>query len=685
MKRTLVTSALPYANSSLHLGHIAGAYLPADIYVRYLRLKGEDVIFICGTDEHGVPILISAEKEGISPSELVNRYHEEIKRDFECLGISFDNFSRTSIPLHHRNSQDFFMKLLKQGMIDKREMEQFYCNNCNKFLADRYIEGNCPYCKNEGARGDQCESCGKWLEPTNLIEPKCKLCGKIPVLRKTEHWFFKLSMFENKLKDWIDKKENWKDNVRKFSKGWLSEGLMDRSITRDLSWGVPVPLEDGKGKVLYVWFDAPIGYISSTMEWAERIGTPDLWKEYWLSPDVKLVHFLGKDNIVFHAIVWPAMLMAHGDYVLPSEIPANEHLIMEGKKLSKSRNWAIWLKDYLEKFEPDPLRYYLAANAPETKDSEFTYKDFQIRNNTELADTLGNFIHRTLTFVEKYFNGKVPEPYVLSVEDVEIANRIKECCKKIGEFLESFYLRRATEEFMELARIGNRYFDSQAPWKTIETDPKRCSTTIFSCVQLVKSLAVIMRPFLPFSSKKIFQMLAMQELEKTGWEEGIRQEVKAGHPLGNLTPLFRKIEDEEIEFEIAKLTGDKTKETLKSEDKIMTEQQKISFLDFKKLDLCIAEVKTAEKVPNSDNLLNLTVDSGEEKHKIVAGIAKFYSPESLIGKKIVYFRNLETAKIRDIESNGMLLAASDTDSDGKLKDVVLLIPERDIPTGSKVS
>jgi methionyl-tRNA synthetase len=552
--KILVTAALPYANGPLHIGHLAGAYIPADVYVRYQRLKGADVLFICGSDEHGVPITIRADREKVSSKDIVDRYHEMMKKSFQRMGVAFDNYSRTSLPLHHKISQDFFLNLFHKGFISEQSIQQYYCPNCSRFLPDRYIEGECPHCHQQDARGDQCESCGRWLEPEQLIRPKCKICGSSPDLRTTKHWYFRLSEFQRKLEEWQATKTNWKSNVREFCSGWFKEGLTDRPITRDIDWGIPVPLPDAEGKVLYVWFDAPIGYISSSVEWAEKQGTPERWRDYWLDPKTRLVHFIGKDNIVFHSIVWPASLMAHGDFILPAQIPANEFLNIEGKKISTSRNWAVWVDDYLDVFPPDPLRYCFAANAPENKDADFTWKDFQVRNNSELADVLGNLINRCLSFVEKHFEAKVPPAGTLCDEDRAMFTAISEAINKIGAALEEFQVRRATAELMDLARSGNKYFNDSAPWSSLKIDRARCATTLNTTIQLQAALAVLMEPFLPFSAEKLWHMLnAPGSHRDQRWQTIPDLRLPDGHPLGTREILFGKIEDAVIEAQIAKL------------------------------------------------------------------------------------------------------------------------------------
>jgi methionyl-tRNA synthetase len=553
-EKILVTAALPYANGPLHLGHLAGAYIPADVYVRYQRLKGSDVIYICGSDEHGVPITIRADQEKVPPQEIVDRYHAMMKESFRRIGIQFDNYSRTSLPLHHSISQEFFLNLYHKGYVHAEEVNQCYCDNCRRFLPDRYIEGECPYCHAPDARGDQCEKCGRALEPEQIVSPRCKICGSTPGMRMTRHWYFRLSTFQKRLEEWQGSKPHWRGNVREFSSGWFSEGLSDRAITRDLDWGVPVPLPEAKGKVLYVWFDAPIGYISSTVEWAEIQGRPERWRDYWCDPQTRLVHFIGKDNIVFHAIVWPAMLMAHGEFILPDHIPANEFLNIEGRKLSTSRNWAVWVDEYLETFPPDPLRYYLTANAPETKDADFAWKDFQARNNNELADVLGNLVNRSLSFVEKQFQSRVPPATSPLEADRAVPAAVERTTAAIGQALDDFQVRRATAELLGLARIGNRYFNDAAPWVSIKEDRERCATTLNTVLQLELALAVLMEPFLPFSAERLWKMLnAPGSHRERRWHEIPGLRLPENHVLGKREILFHKIEDPVVEAQMAKL------------------------------------------------------------------------------------------------------------------------------------
>jgi methionyl-tRNA synthetase len=553
-EKILVTAALPYANGPLHIGHLAGAYIPADVYVRYQRLKGTDILFICGSDEHGVPITIRADNEKVTPREIVDRYNKTMRKSFQRIGIAFDNYSRTSLPLHHKISQDFFLRLYQKGFISEQSVNQYFCTRCRRFLPDRYIEGECPHCHEAGARGDQCESCGRWLEPEQLISPKCKICGSPPEPRTTKHWYFRLSMFQKQLEEWQAAKSDWKSNVREFCAGWFQEGLTDRPITRDIDWGVPVPLPNAEGKVLYVWFDAPIGYISSSVEWAEKQGNPEKWRDYWQDPKTRLIHFIGKDNIVFHAIVWPAMLMAHGELTLPSQIPANEFLNIEGEKLSTSRNWAVWVDEYLEAFPPDPLRYYLEANAPENKDADFAWKDFQSRNNSELADVLGNLVNRSLSFVERHFEACVPPATDLQDADRAILSNIAEAAARIGNAIEEFQVRRALMELMDLARSGNKYFNDAAPWVSIKSDRTRCASTLNTILQLQAALAVLMEPFLPFSAEKLWLMLnAPGSHRDQRWHTIAQLRLVDSHPLGEREILFRKIEGDAIDAQIAKL------------------------------------------------------------------------------------------------------------------------------------
>jgi methionyl-tRNA synthetase len=654
--KILVTSALPYANGEIHLGHLAGAYLPSDIYVRYQRLKGRDVIHICGTDEHGVPITVMADQQKISPKEIVDKYHSSIKKSFTDLGIIFDNFSRTTLPLHHRLAQDFFLQIYHKGFIYPRETEQFYCPTCRRFLPDRYVVGKCPQCSFEGAKGDQCESCGRWLEPFQLVEPRCLICGEKPVKQKTKHWYFKLSQFQDKLSKWIEEKKNWKENVLTFVQGWLREGLEDRPITRDMSWGVPVPLEEAQGKVLYVWFDAPIGYISSTMEWANNKGQPDLWKDYWLNPETKLIHFIGKDNIVFHALIWPAMLMAYGNYVLPSNIPANQFLTLEGEKLSTSKGYAIWLPDYLREFQPDSLRYALARNLPETRDSDFAWRDFQAWHNNELADIFGNFVNRTLMFVNRYYNSQVPTASAFTESENRILDILHKAPAVIGERIENFEFKTALQEIMKIAQEGNRYFDHEEPWITRKTNPLICERTMYVCMKIIHSLAALSEPFLPFTSRKIKEMINHKE---QSWDDTGDPEVT--QVIGKPDILFQKIEDTAIELQIAKLR-----------------QNEITIDDFNKIELKTAKVISAKRVEGSKALIAMEIEIGEKKKQIVAGIGKQYAPEDMLGRTIVVVDNLKPVSLKGVLSHGMLLAAQDRDT------LVLLTTDKPISSGAAI-
>jgi methionyl-tRNA synthetase len=652
--KILVTSALPYANGNIHLGHLAGAYLPADIYVRYQRLKGRDVVYICGTDEHGVPVTISAEKQNKTPRQIVDHYYKSIKKSFEDFGMTFDNFSRTTLPIHHRMAQDFFLKIYDKGLIYPKEIEQYYCPRCKRFLPDRYIIGTCPKCNSEGARGDQCENCGHWLEPFQLIDPKCLVCGETPQKTRTKHWYFKLSQFQDKLSKWIENKKDWKETVLTFVKGWLKEGLEDRPITRDMSWGVPVPIEEAKGKVLYVWFDAPIGYISSTIEWAEKQGKPDLWKEYWLNKDTKLIHFIGKDNIVFHALIWPAMLMAYENYIVPVDIPANQFLNLEGGKFSTSKNYAIWLPDYLKDFPPDSLRYALTRNAPEARDTDFKWRDFQAWHNNELADILGNFINRTLTFIHRYYNSSVPKASKFTEDDKRILDILHMAPEVIGEKIEHFEFKNGLQEVMKIAQEANRYFDYGKPWETRKTDPAKCESTLNICMKIATSLAVLTEPFIPFTAQKIKKMINF--IPQT-WNEIC--EPKVAPLIGKIEILFNKIDDDTINKQIAKL-----------------KQPEVTIEDFKKLVLKTAKVLEAESVKGNKNLVRCTIEIGDKKRQIVAGIGKYYKLEELVNKTIVIIENLKPAKIKGVLSEGMLLAAEGKDG------IILLTTDRPISSGA---
>lgn len=680
-RKILVTAALPYANGPIHLGHLAGAYLPADIFVRYQRSLGRDIVFICGSDEHGVPITIAAERNGVTPQQIVDKYYKIHKESFEKFGIRFDNYSRTSLKIHHEMSQEFFLNLHAKGYLSEKTTTQFFCTHCDRFLADRYVEGICPFCNSEGARGDQCESCGRSIDQIDLIEPHCVTCENKPIIKETSHWFLNLKKYQSKIKEYLDQQTHWKENVKNFCYGWLNMGLEDRAVTRDLKWGIQVPLKGYENKVLYVWFDAPIGYISSTIEWSQNIGQPDRWKDYWMDKNTHLVHFIGKDNIVFHAIIWPLILMGHGDYVLPSDIPANEFLNLEGNKLSTSKNYAVWLDEYLKIFEPDPLRYCIAVNAPETKDSDFSWKDFQNRNNNELADILGNFINRTLTFLKKHYDSKIPTPGTFDDLDEQMLTKMKNAPKKIGKHIERYRVRKAVTAFMDLARFANKYFNDQAPWLTIKESGEKCKTTIHVCCRVCKSLAILMQPFIPFSATKLWEILNMEgDVAKQKWDSAGEVTFTPDHKINKVKILFKKIDDDKIQPEIDKLgkITDK-RDTVKDEGKAVSE--KIKYEDFSKIELRVAKVLEAERVEKADKLLKLKIELGEEQRQIVAGIAKHYDPEQLIGKSIIVVANLEPARIRGVESNGMLLAAS-TEDKGQL---TLLTVDSEIKSGVKIN
>ena len=660
-KRILVTSALPYANGPLHLGHLAGAYLTADFYVRYKRLTGADIVFICGSDEHGVPITIAAEKEGVSPQDIVDRFHSINKKAFEDFGISFDYYGRTSSDIHKETSQEIFTTLNDKGFFKKKTEEQLYDPKADMFLPDRYVKGTCPNCGFEEAYGDQCEKCGTSLSPTELIDPVSALTGEKPELKKTEHWYMPLGDAQPALEKWLDTRKNWKPNVMGQVKSWLNDGLSDRAATRDLSWGVPVPLDEAEGKVLYVWFDAPIGYISATKEWAIDQGKPEAWKDYWQDKETELYHFIGKDNIVFHCIMFPIVLMEHGDYVLPENVPANEFLNLEGKKLSTSRGWAVWLHEYLEDFEPDMLRYALGTTLPETKDSDFSWKDFQARVNNEMAAILGNFVFRALSFTGKFADGKVPElidPSQTDLDALEAINRQKE---KVANSFEAFRFKEAIAEAMNLARVGNKYFTETEPWKTRKDDPKACNNTLHVSAQICAALSVLMDPILPASMKKLREQLGLSDT--LSWDDISTSILKTGTTLSSGEILFNKVEDDEIEAQISKL-----EERASANDpasNFPSLKDNIQFDDFMKLDLRAGEILEAEKVPKSDKLLKLKVDIGIETRTIVSGIAKHVDLEHLKGQKVCVVANLAPKKLMGIESAGMILMAED--SEGNLK------------------
>ncbi len=674
-KRTLITTALPYANGPVHIGHLAGVYVPADIYARYLRLKGEEVLMIGGSDEHGVPITIRAQKEGITPQDVVDRYHAIIKDGFERLGITHDIYSRTSSATHHEHASEFFRKLYDKGEFIEKTSQQYYDEQANQFLADRYITGTCPHCNNERAYGDQCESCGTSLAPTDLINPKSAITGNTPVLRETKHWYLPLDKHESFLREWIlEGHKEWKSNVYGQCKSWLDMGLQPRAVSRDLDWGIPVPVEGAEGKVLYVWFDAPIGYISNTKELL-----PDTWETWWKSEDTKLVHFIGKDNIVFHCIVFPAMLKAEGSYILPENVPANEFLNLEGDKISTSRNWAVWLHEYLDEFpgKQDVLRYVLTANAPETKDNDFTWKDFQARNNNELVAIYGNFVNRALVLTNKYFEGKVPALGELTDYDKETIAEVQAIKSTIEKELDTYHFREALKTAMNLARIGNKYLADTEPWKLAKTDMSRVATILNIALQITANLTIVFSPFLPFSSEKLLRMLDVNEA--FSWDSlGSMELLSVGHQIATAELLFEKIEDSTIEAQIEKLQATKAANEL-AERKAEPIAQDIQFDDFLKLDIRVGTVLECSKVPKADKLLQFKIDDGLGGRTIVSGIAKHYQPEELVGKQVCFIANLPPRKLKGIESQGMILSAEDLD--GSLK---LISPSVEVSPGSKI-
>jgi methionyl-tRNA synthetase len=672
-KRHLITSALPYANGPLHIGHLAGVYIPSDIYTRYLRMKGEDVISICGSDEHGVPITLKARNEGVTPQEIVDRYHAINKKAFEDLGIAFDIYSRTSNKIHYETASEFFLKLYNKGEFIEKTSEQYYDEEAGCFLADRYIMGTCPYCGNENAYGDQCEKCGNSLSPSDLINPHSTISGSKPVLKETLHWYLPLDKYEPWLKKWIleDHKE-WKANVYGQCKSWLDQGLQPRAVSRDLEWGVPVPVKNAEGKVLYVWFDAPIGYISATKEL-----TPD-WEKYWKDKETRMIHFIGKDNIVFHCIIFPAMLKAEGTFILPDNVPANEFLNLEGDKISTSRNWAVWLHEYLTDFpgKQDVLRYSLCASAPETKDNDFTWKEFQARNNNELVAILGNFVNRTLVLTNNYYKGETPARAKLDEYDESVLKEIGTLKSNVEANIDSFRFKEALKEAINLARLGNKYLADTEPWKVIKTDPERVKTTMNISLQITANLTILLEPFLPFSMEKLRGWL---NLGKKAWQEAGNQDLLLpGHKIGKPSLLFEKIEDEDIKKQIDKLMASKELNDLSSE-KTIPSKDLISFDDFSKIDIRTATVLEAEKVPKTTKLLKLKIDTGLDVRTIVSGIAEYFDPQALIGKQISVVANLEPRKIRGIESKGMILMAED--KDGKL---VLVSPTDKVSNGSTI-
>ncbi|MGB5358100.1 MAG: methionine--tRNA ligase [Eudoraea sp.] len=669
--RYTITAALPYTNGPIHIGHLAGVYVPADIYSRYLRLTGKDVLFVCGSDEHGVAIPMKAKKEGVSPQVVIDKYHNIIKDSFESFGISFDNYSRTSAKIHHQTASDFFLKLYEQGDFLEETTAQLYDSEANQFLADRFVVGTCPKCGHEEAYGDQCENCGSSLNATDLINPKSTISGAIPVLKETKHWFLPLDRYDEFLKEWIlvNHKNDWKPNVYGQCKSWLDDGLKPRAVTRDLDWGIPVPVKGGEGKVLYVWFDAPIGYISSSKEWAARTGND--WEKYWKSKDTKLVHFIGKDNIVFHCIVFPSMLNAHKDFILPENVPANEFLNLEGNKLSTSKNWAVWLHEYLVDFPnmQDVLRYTLTANAPETKDNDFTWKDFQSRNNNELVAIFGNFINRVVVLTNKYFEGIVPLPEKFSADDSEALEEMKSFPEKLIESLERYRFREASQELMNLARLGNKYLAEEEPWKIIKQDKERVQTIMFVALQIAASLAILSEPFLPFTSAKLKAILGLGKNSSTPNSSGDNSRWEAisngdlllnsGLQIEKGELLFRKIEDLEIERQIEKLEATKkANEAINKE--VMPQKDIIQFEDFSQIDMRVGTILEAEKMPKTKKLMVLKVDTGLDKRTIVSGIAESFNADELIGKKVTVLVNLAPRMLRGVESQGMILMTENT-------------------------
>ena len=674
-KRYLITSALPYANGPVHIGHLAGVYVPSDIYTRYLRLKGHDVISVCGSDEHGVPITIKARKEGITPQQVVDRYHEIIEKSFRRLGMSFDIYSRTSSPTHRVTASEFFRKLYDEGKFIEQTSMQYYDEEAKTFLADRYIVGTCPRCQNEKAYGDQCEKCGSTLSPDELINPKSAVSGAVPVKRETKHWYLPLDKYEGFLREWIlEGHKEWKSNVYGQCKSWLDLGLQPRAVSRDLDWGIPVPVEGADGKVLYVWFDAPIGYISATKDL-----TPD-WEKYWKSEDTKMVHFIGKDNIVFHCIVFPAMLKAHGDYILPENVPANEFLNLEGDKISTSRNWAVWLHEYLDEFpgKEDVLRYVLCANAPETKDNDFTWKDFQARNNSELVAVLGNFVNRALVLTKKYYDGAVPERGELTDYDETTIEELQKIKASLERNIEHYHFREALKDAMAYSRIGNKYLADTEPWKVVKTDPERVKTILNIALQITANTAIAIEPFMPFSAEKMLKMLAV---DKFGWEQlGSMELLSAGHTIGEAELLFEKIEDDVIQAQLDKLEASrKAKLAAEAAQNVTEQKQEVTFDDFQKMDIRVSTILEAEKVAKTKKLLKLTIDTGIDKRTIVSGIAEYYTPEQLVGRQVLVLANLAPREIKGIESRGMILMAEDA-----LGRLVLVQPEDKTMSGAMI-
>jgi len=673
-QKVLVTAALPYANDRLHLGHLRSTYIPSDIYVRYLRLRGYDVRYICASDEHGTPIAVRAEREGKAPKEIVDEYHALIEEDLRSAGCSFDIFSRTTYPFHYKLTQAFFKHLCEKNYIYEADYEQLYCSKCDRFLPDRYVEGVCPYCGAEGARGDACDACGRYLKPTELIRPFCTVCRFKPEIRRTKHWFLKLSAFQKFLEQWIAGNERLPANVRNYASGWLNEGLKDWCITRDLSWGVPVPLEGGEGKVIYVWFDAPIGYISSTENWSQEVGKPDLWREYWADRGCQIIHFIGKDIIYHHAIFWPAMLEADGEFSLPTNIVAGEYLTLEGKKLSKSRGWVVRVEDYMKEFDPDSLRYYLTAVAPLDKDADFSWEEYARKRNDELADILGNFVHRALTFAETQFGNRVPEPGPLESRDKDALSRIAESVGRVADHLDRFDFHGGLRAAMELAAYGNRYLNETEPWKVIKAQPKKAATAIYVALQAVKALAVVTEPFLPYTAERIWSYLKIDEaVHSQSWSEADKR-LESGHQLAKSKPLFAKLRPDEVEEQKRKL-----EESLRAAVAPKSAPVAVTLEDLSKLDLRVAEIVEVVRVPGSEKLFKLKVDiGGGETRVAVTALAHLYRAEDLKGKLAAVIVNLAPTTIFGVTSEVMILAAEDDEG------YALLQPSRKLKPGSRI-
>ncbi|MCW9037588.1 methionine--tRNA ligase [Altibacter sp.] len=667
-KRYTITAALPYTNGPVHIGHLAGVYVPADIYARFQRMQGNDVAFVCGSDEHGVPITIKAKKEGITPQEVVDKYHAIIKKSFNDFGISFDNYSRTSAKIHHDTASAFFEKLYEDGKFIEEITEQLYDEEAGQFLADRFVVGTCPKCGFEESYGDQCENCGTSHNATDLINPKSMISGNKPVRKETKHWFLPLDQYESWLKEWIlqDHKKDWKTNVYGQCKSWIDDGLRPRAVTRDLDWGIPVPVKGAEGKVLYVWFDAPIGYISATKEWARQVGKD--WEPYWKDSETKLLHFIGKDNIVFHCIIFPAMLKAEGSFILPDNVPANEFLNLEGNKISTSKNWAVWLHEYLEAFpdQQDVLRYTLTANAPETKDNDFTWNDFQARNNNELVAIFGNFINRVMVLTDKYYEGKVPQPAAFIEADTQTLKELRAYPAVIASSIERYRFREAQQELMNVARLGNKYLADEEPWKTIKTDEARTRTVMYVALQVASALAVLSEPFLPFTSEKLKAMLRLSEGDSAHTWDSVSKDqnvLKPEHTIGKGTLLFSKIEDEQIQEQLEKLQASKKMNEAAKKD-VIPQKETIQFDDFTKLDMRVGTILEAEKMPKAKKLLVLKVDTGIDVRTIVSGIAESFTPEEIVGRKVTVLVNLAPRALRGVDSEGMILMTETPD--GKL-------------------